>query len=91
MVSKRHAKANNPLVEGYDPEKPSSHILYLGANNLYGRAMSQYLPTGGFRWEEDCESLPESIDSHLSDSPEGYILEVDLEYPEDLHDAHRSA
>ena len=36
MVSKRHAKANNPLVDGYDPEKHSSHILYLDANNLYG-------------------------------------------------------
>ena len=64
MVSKRHAKANNPLVGGYDPEKPSSHILYLDANNLYGWAMSQYLPSGGFRWEEDCESLAESIGSH---------------------------
>ena len=73
MVSKRHAKANNPLVEGYDPKKPSSHILYLDANNLYGWAMSQYLPTGGFRWEEDCKSLAESIDSHPSDSPEGYV------------------
>ena len=88
MVSKRHTKANNPLVEGYDPEKPSSHMLYLDANNLYGWAMSQYLPTGGFRWEEDYESLAESIGSHPSDSPEGYILEVDLEYPEDLHEAH---
>ena len=46
MVSKCHAKANNPLVEGYDPEKPNSHILYLDANNLYGWAMSQPLPTG---------------------------------------------
>ena len=34
MVSKRHAKANNPLVDGYDPEKPSSHIFYLDAKNL---------------------------------------------------------
>ena len=49
MASKRHAKANNPLVHGYDPEKPSSHILYLDANNLYGWAMSQSLPTGAFR------------------------------------------
>ena len=49
MVSKRHARANNPAVEGYDPEKPSTHILYLDANNLYGWAMSQPLPTGGFR------------------------------------------
>ena len=57
MVSKRHAKANNPLVDGYDPEKPSSHVLYLDANNLYGWAMSQPLPTGAFRWEENCEQL----------------------------------
>ena len=71
-------------------KRPTSHILYLDANNLYGWAMSQYLPTGGFRWEEDCESLAESINSHPSDSPEGHILEVDLEYPENLHDAHNA-
>ena len=88
MVSKRHAKANNPLVEGYDPEKPSSHILYLDANNLYGWAMSQYLPTGGFRWVDDCQQLAKTIAEQPADGPEGYILEVDLEYPEDLHDAH---
>ena len=52
--------------------------------------MSQYLPTVGFRWEEDCESLVERIDSHPSDSPEGHILEVDLEYPEDLQDMHNA-
>ena len=40
MVSKRHARANNPAVEGYNPERPNSHILYLDANNLYGWAMS---------------------------------------------------
>ena len=50
MASKCHARANNPLVQGYDPGQPSSHILYLDANNLYGWAMSQYLPTRGFRW-----------------------------------------
>ena len=47
MVSKRHAKANNPHVDGYDSSKPNSYILYLNANNLYGWAMSQPLPTGG--------------------------------------------
>ena len=40
MVSRRHAKAKNPQVDGYDPEKRSSHILYLDANNIYGWAMS---------------------------------------------------
>ena len=82
MASKRHARANKPLVEGYDPGQPSSHILYLDANNLYGWAMSQYLPTGGFRWVDDCEQLVKTIAEQSADSPEGYILEVDLEYPE---------
>ena len=55
LVSKRHAKANNPLVDGYDPEKPRSRILYLDANNLYGWAMNQPLLTGAFWLEEDCK------------------------------------
>ena len=83
MASKRHARANNPLVEGYDPGQPSSHILYLDANNLYGWTMSQYLPTSGFRWVDDCQQLAKTIAEQPDDSPEGYILEVDLEYPED--------
>ena len=90
MVSKRHAKANNPLVEGYDPKKPSSHILYLDANNLYGWAMSQYLPTGGFRWVDDSQQLAKTIAEQPADGPEGYILEVDLEYPKDLHNVHNA-
>ncbi|KAK3790228.1 hypothetical protein RRG08_027443 [Elysia crispata] len=90
MVSKRHARANNPAVEGYDPEKPNSHILYLDANNLYGWAMSQPLPTGGFRWVEDCDGLVGTIKDQPADGPEGFILEVDLEYPQELHDEHNA-
>ena len=90
MASKRHARANNPLVEGYDPWQPSSHILYLDANNLYGWAMSQYVPTGGFRWVDDGQQLAKTIAEQPVDGPEGYILEVDLEYPKDLHDAHNA-
>ena len=90
MVSKRHARANNPAVEGYDPEKPNSHILYLDANNLYGWAMSQPLPTGGFQWVEDCDRLADSVKNLPADGAEGYILEVDLEYPQGLHDEHNS-
>ena len=86
MVAKHHAKANNPSVEGYNSEKPTSHIQYLDANNLYGWAMSQFLPTGGFQWAN-----PQlGIANHPADAPEGYILEVDLEYPEELHGAHNT-
>ena len=90
MVSKRHAKANNPAIKGYDPEKPNSSILYLDANNLYGWAMSQPLPTGGFRWVEDCNQLAGTITDLPTDGAEGYILEVDLEYPSELHKAHNA-
>ena len=90
MDSKRHAKANNPLLAGYDPEKPSSHILYLDANNLNGWAMSHSLLTAAFWREDDCEQLTKTIAYHPADDPEGFILEVDLEYPEDLHNAHNA-
>ena len=47
----RWAMANNRYMEsGYDPKKPTKYLQYLDANNLYGWAMSQPLPTGGFRW-----------------------------------------
>ena len=50
-ASKRFAHANNKYMSGfYDGEKPSSFIIYLDANNLYGWAMSQELPTDGFKW-----------------------------------------
>ena len=50
----------------------------------------QYLPTSGFRWVDDCRQLVKTIAEKPADSPEGCILEVDLEYPDDLNDAHNS-
>ena len=43
-VAKRHNKANNKYMLCYDSSKESKFITYLDANNLYGLAMSQYLP-----------------------------------------------
>ena len=48
-IANRYGKANNKYMKEYDKKSPSKHIIYLDANNLYGWAMSQYLPTGGFR------------------------------------------
>ena len=56
-ISQRYARANNPLVEGYDPSKPNSWITYLSANNLYGTAMSEPLPKGNFRFLSQDEIL----------------------------------
>ena len=49
-ISKRYAEANKKYMKKYDETKPSSFIHYLDANNLYGWAMSQKLPTHGFKW-----------------------------------------
>ena len=87
MVSKRHAKANNPRVEGYDPEKPTNYITYLDANNLYGWAMSLPLPKKNFHWKRVMPT-EEQIMKMKWNSKKGWILEVDLEYPKYLHDAH---
>ena len=43
-IAKRYAKANNRCMSDYDPNKPSTFITYLDKNNLYGWAMSEYLP-----------------------------------------------
>ena len=49
-ISKRYAEANNKYMKDYNPDKPSTYIQYLDANNLYGWAMTQSLPTHGFKW-----------------------------------------
>ena len=87
MVGKRYAKANNPLVEGYNPDEPTNYITYLDANNLYGWAMSMHLPKSGFHWK--CVMpTEEQITKMKWNAKKGWILQVDLEYPEYLHDAH---
>ncbi|GBN09400.1 hypothetical protein AVEN_36814-1 [Araneus ventricosus] len=79
----RYAKANNKYMKEYDKNKESNYLMYLDANNLYGWAMSQYLPYGGFRWVEEInvENIPDI-------SEKVYIVEVDLEYPKESHDFH---
>ena len=84
MVSHRHAIANNPQMENYDPEQPTSFLQYLDANNLYGWAMSQPMPTRNFDWVDYSEKLLDTP----PDSSIGYFLEVDLEYPASLHSEH---
>ena len=82
--AKRYAKANNKYMSDYDSNKPSTSIAYLDKNNLYGWAMSKYLPYREFKWfkknvgELDVMSINKKSDV-------GYILEVDLKYPKELH------
>ena len=89
MITTRYAQTNLPTLPGYDSIRPHVHLIYLDANNLYGWAMSQPLPTGVFRFHQ-----PDEVDAlapvgELStDAEDGYIYGVDLHYPQHLHDAH---
>ena len=86
----RYAKANNKYMDDkYDLNKESSYLQYLDANNLYGWAMSQPLPTGGFRWMDDVDQLDsKKIDEMAREIGKGYLLEVDVDYPVELHGKH---
>ena len=84
----RYAKANNKYLKSYNPGKKSRYILYLDANNLYGWAMIQHLPTGGFKWLNDQEIAELDITKLEADGEIGYFFEVDLEYPKEFHDKH---
>ena len=50
--------------------------------------MSQYLPYSGFKWLNQKEISDFCLNSISENSPIGYILEVDLEYPSELHELH---
>ena len=89
MISKRYAKANNKYMDAlYDPTKPDKYIMYWDANNLYGWAMSAPLPTGNFAWMSEEEFGAIDWLKQEADQPTGYFVEVDLEYPDELHDLH---
>ena len=85
----RYASANNPYMKEYDSNKPTNYLQYLDANNLYGWALSQPLPTGEFKWI-NCDSWNPNrlVDMLSSEKNYGYLLEVDVNYPEKLHDLH---
>ena len=86
---KRYARANNRYMPDYNSDEASKFLQYLDANNLYGWAMVQKLPTHGFRWINKVEELtPEKIAKLVKKDRKGYILEVDVDYPKELHESH---
>ena len=87
----RWSSVNNPYMGSeYDSSKPTRYLQYLDANNLYGWARSQPLPTGKFRWIELRKDWnPKTIVEELAAKKNyGYLLEVDVAYPKELHDYH---
>ena len=87
-IANRYGKANNKYMKNYDEKAPSKYIMYLDANNLYGWAMSQALPTGDFKWLSPKQIENINLGKYTENSNKGMILEVDLEYPTELHNSH---
>ena len=76
-------------MKGYDKNKESSYLKYWDANKLYGWAMSQKLPVNKFEYMEYTSQFNEDfIKNYNEESDEGYFLDVDVQYPEKLHELH---
>ena len=89
IISNRYGKANNKYMKDFNKKEPSKYLMYVDANNLYGWAMSQKLPVHSFKWmtNKEIENIfNNQIVQVWEKTP--CILEVDLEYPEELHDLH---
>ena len=89
IISNRYGKANNKYMKDYNKKEAFKFLMYLDANNLYGRAMSEKLPVHSFKWmtNQEIENIfNNQIVQVWEKTP--CILEVDLEYLEELHDLH---
>ena len=87
VFEKRLNSANNKFVKNYDPKQPNTFLFMIDANNLYGGIMEKFpLPLNSFEFNDQvtiAEILNTSRESKI-----GYILDVDLLYPDHLHEAH---
>ena len=90
IISNRYGEANNKYMGNrFNKNELSKYLMYLDANNLYGSAMSEKLPIHSFKWLSSGE-MEKLFNNRVVQVWEKTpcILEVDLEYPENLHDLH---
>ena len=86
QVGKHYAKVDDKYMkEQHNSDEASIYLQYLDANNLYGWEMIQKLPTHGFVWDGADNFTFGKIDKLVKTDKKGYILEVDVEYPKELH------
>jgi len=84
------------MGKAFNPSKPTTWIPYVDATNLYGWAMSQYLPIGNYKWEVSRKYLEdnpneqkkylEKILNTKADAKRGYFLNIKAHFPLKTHD-----
>ena len=86
---KCYAKANNKYMKDlYNPDEESIYLQYVNASKQYGWVMIQKLPTHEFLWKKAEDFTSEKIDEPVKKDIKGYLSQVDLEYPKELHKNH---
>ena len=85
FISNRYSKVSNKYLKSYNPKGESKHIMYLDTNNLYGYAISKFVPTSEFKWIDPKEF---DLNKYAISCSKGCVFEVDLEYPKELHELH---
>ena len=98
FIGHPYAKSRNRFITDNDFENKEEYIeedyiFFCDLNNQYGWAMSQHLPEKNFEWDdsffdENLELVQKKILNVSDDSPTGYIFEVDLRYPDHIHNLH---
>ena len=88
QVIRKYGVANNKYLPNNDKTKNSTYLQYLDANNLYGYAINKKLPLNGYEWADEAIFTDDFIKNYDDEGDKGYLLEVDIEYPKELHSAH---
>ena len=86
---KRYVKASTMYLDDYDESKPSNHIMYWDANNLYGGSMSKYLPYTDFNFIDPNLENFNNVLNTFDSADEGYTSTVDIVFPKEIHDKLR--
>ena len=84
-ISNRYSKAKNKYLRCYDPKQELKHIIYLDSNNLYGYAMSKFLPPIESKWIDPKDF---DLNKYTSNSSKKCVLEIHLEYSQELRELH---
>ena len=82
----RHFTANNPHLNSFDPNEKTTFGAFFAVTSPYAGTMQKMVPLGNYKWNSVITR--DQILGTLEDSNVGYCVQVDLKYPQHLHDSH---